>query len=102
MTSLKLFAASVACFIAMFLVGCGGGGGENPPLADTPAAPSITTQPANQSVVAGQAATFTVTATGSAPLTYQWKKNGNNMDGATSSTYTLPATSIETAVQCLR
>ena len=27
MTSLKLFAASVACFIAMFLVGCGGGGG---------------------------------------------------------------------------
>ena len=96
MTSLKLFAASVACFIAMFFVGCGGGGGgENPPLADTPAAPSITTQPANQSVVAGSSATFTVTATGSAPLTYQWKKNGNNMDGATSSTYTLPATSIE-------
>ncbi|MGB9068998.1 MAG: hypothetical protein WCC21_10560 [Candidatus Acidiferrales bacterium] len=36
-------------------------------------APSITAQPTNQTVSAGQTATFTVTATGSAPLSYQWQ-----------------------------
>jgi Bacterial Ig domain/Putative Ig domain/Immunoglobulin domain/Immunoglobulin I-set domain len=55
-------------------------------------APSITTQPASQSVTAGQTATFTVTATGTAPLIYQWQKNGTAIAGATSSTYTTPAT----------
>ena len=40
------------------------------------AAPSITTQPASQTVTAGQTATFTVAATGTAPMTYQWKMNG--------------------------
>ena len=56
-------------------------------------APAITTQPANQSVTEGQTATFSVTATGTAPLTYQWKKDGTAISGATSSTYTTPATS---------
>ncbi|MBI3828673.1 MAG: PKD domain-containing protein, partial [Planctomycetes bacterium] len=45
-------------------------------------APAITTQPANQTVTAGQTATFTVVASGTAPLTYQWKKNGANIAGA--------------------
>jgi len=36
-------------------------------------APSITAQPTNQTVTAGQTATFTVTATGTAPLSYQWQ-----------------------------
>jgi len=55
-------------------------------------APSITTQPANQTVTAGQTASFSVIATGTAPLTYQWKKNGAAISGATSSSYTTPAT----------
>src|SRR5499427_7770795 len=55
-------------------------------------APTVTTQPANQTVTAGQAATFTVVATGTAPLSYQWRKNGTTIGGATSSTYTTPAT----------
>src|SRR6266478_7056635 len=38
-------------------------------------APSITTQPASQTVTAGQTATFSVAATGTAPLSYQCKKN---------------------------
>ena len=55
-------------------------------------APTITTQPANQTVTAGQTATFRVTATGTAPLSYQWQKNGANITGATSAGYTTPAT----------
>ncbi|OLB83622.1 MAG: hypothetical protein AUI12_15980 [Acidobacteria bacterium 13_2_20CM_2_57_6] len=55
-------------------------------------APTITTQPANQTVTAGQTATFTVVAAGAAPLTYQWQKNGANLTGATSASYTTPAT----------
>ena len=55
-------------------------------------AATITTQPGNQTVTAGQTATFTVVATGTAPLGYQWQKNGANIDGATSTSYTTPAT----------
>nr|WP_306672428.1 S8 family serine peptidase [Geothrix fuzhouensis] len=54
-------------------------------------APSIGTQPQSTSVVAGQTATFSVTATGTGPLTYQWRKNGAGISGATSSSYTTPA-----------
>ena len=55
-------------------------------------APSIATQPVNQSVTAGQSATFNVVANGTATLSYQWQKNGANVVGATSSSYTTPAT----------
>ncbi len=53
--------------------------------------PAITTQPANQSVSAGSAATFTVAASGGS-LTYQWYKNSAAITGATSASYTTPAT----------
>ena len=55
-------------------------------------APKITTQPSSQTVVAGQTATFAVTATGTAPLNYQWQKNGATISGATAATYTTPST----------
>ncbi len=51
-------------------------------------APAITTQPASQSVCAGSNVTFTTVATGSG-LTYQWRKGGVNIGGATSSSYTI-------------
>jgi hypothetical protein len=57
-----------------------------------PVAPTITTQPASQTVTAGQTATFTVVAGGTAPLSYQWKKNGANIGGATSASYTTSST----------
>jgi Immunoglobulin domain len=41
----------------------------------------------------GQSATFTVTAAGTAPLTYQWQKNGANIANASSARYATPATS---------
>ena len=55
-------------------------------------APSISTQPANQTVTAGQSATFSVVASGTAPLSYQWRKNGTAISGATSAGYTTPTT----------
>src|SRR6267378_1267021 len=67
-----------------------------------PVAPTITTQPANQTVTAGQTATFTVTAAGTAPLTYQWQKNGVNIAGATSTSYTTPATTTSDSGSAFR
>jgi hypothetical protein len=57
-----------------------------------PVAPTITAQPANQTVTAGQTASSTVVAAGTAPLSYQWQKNGANIAGATSASYTTAAT----------
>jgi hypothetical protein len=58
------------------------------------AAPAITTPPASQSVTVGQTATFSVVATGTAPLSYQWEENGTAITGATSSSYTTAATTL--------
>jgi len=79
--------------LCAFLAACGGGGSGAATDTSEATAPSITVQPANQSVTAGQTAVFTVTAAGSAPLSYQWQKNGAAIAGATSSSYTTPATS---------
>jgi hypothetical protein len=52
-------------------------------------APSITSHPANRTVSVGQSASFTVAASGTATLRYQWQRNGANISGATSPTFTL-------------
>ena len=84
-----------ALSLTTILAACGGsggalssiGGGDNPPTV-----PTISTQPQAQAVTAGATATFAVTATGSAPLAYQWQKNGSAISGASASSYTTPAT----------
>ncbi len=58
-------------------------------LAFIDGVPSITTQPANQTANVGGSATFSVTATGAAPLSYQWSKAGTAIAGATSATLSL-------------
>jgi hypothetical protein len=63
----------------------------NAALASSTVAPSITLQPVSKTVIAGNTASFTVAATGTAPLTFQWKKNGVAISGATSSAYSTPA-----------
>jgi len=68
-----------------------------------PTAPAITSQPAASNVVAGKNASFTVTASGTAPLAYFWLKNGNplanagNVSGATTATLTLASVSATDA-----
>jgi hypothetical protein len=42
----------------------------------------------------GETATFTVTATGTAPVSYQWSENGTEMQGATSASYTTPPVAL--------
>ncbi|MEP6663616.1 MAG: immunoglobulin domain-containing protein, partial [Verrucomicrobiota bacterium] len=54
--------------------------------------PVITIPPTNKSVILGSNATFTATATGSAPLSYRWQFNGMVISGATGSSYTVTNT----------
>src|ERR1700687_992171 len=81
---------TVLCFLLNF-AGCGGQppSGGSPP---NPMAPAITTQPANRTVTAGLTATFTVAASGTGPLNYQWQRNGSTINGATADRYSTPIT----------
>jgi hypothetical protein len=63
-------------------------------------APAITVQPSNATVAIGQTATFSVQATGSGTLTYQWQKSNTAISGATSSSYTTaPTTAADSGSQ---
>jgi hypothetical protein len=58
-------------------------------VADSP--PTISTQPVSLSLVVGQSAAFSVTATGTAPFTYQWFKGTTALSGATAAAYSIPS-----------
>ena len=66
-----------------------------PQTSSAASAPSITTQPQSQSLLAGSNAIFSVVASGQTPLVYQWSINGTNLTnsghivGATNSTLTV-------------
>ena len=68
--------------VTLILSDCGGGG----------AAPKIQDQPENRTVLVGQTAIFSVTATSTAPLTYQWHKGTTEISGANSASYVTPST----------
>ncbi len=100
------------CAAVTVVAACSGGGGSsnapstsppNPPPPPPPpgaVAPTITTQPADAQVKEGQAAQFTVVATGTTPLSYQWSKNGTPISGANASSYTTaPATRADDGAQ---
>jgi len=87
----RLFAVSALVIpLSLCLAGCAGGAGGA--IMD-PAPPAISTQPASRAVNLNQTATFTVTATGALPLSYQWQKNGANISMATAASYTTPPAS---------
>jgi predicted phage tail protein len=78
--------------LALATVNTGCGGLASPSAKSAPGTPSITAQPTSQTATAGKTATFTVAATGTAPLSYQWQKNGTPITGATSSNCITAAT----------
>jgi len=97
------FSCSIAAVLALFsLAGCSGYSSNGTVNGGGPIAPYINTQPANQTVAAGQTATFNVVAAGTPPLTYQWQKNGADITGATSSSYTTPVTTTSDSGELFR
>jgi outer membrane protein assembly factor BamB len=99
----RRLARSLAYLLVATMAACGGGsssgggssasgtGSATAPSAPAAAAPTITTQPANASATVGNTTTFTVVASGTAPLSYQWQKGGTAITGGTSASYTTPA-----------
>ena len=81
----RVFLVLAACTLAFGLAACGG-------MSGTP--PTIITQPQSQTVAPGTTVTFTVAASGSMPLSYQWMENGTAIPGATSSSYTTPPVTL--------
>ena len=57
----------------------------------------ILTQPEGQTVNIGDSASFAVVATGTAPLSYQWRRNGTNIAGATQATHSVPSAQVANA-----
>jgi murein DD-endopeptidase MepM/ murein hydrolase activator NlpD len=55
---------------------------------------SISQQPSNQTVTSGNTAIFSVTVSGTSPFSYQWRKNGTNISGANSDSYTTPTLAV--------
>jgi photosystem II stability/assembly factor-like uncharacterized protein len=87
----RLAALAAAAAVAL-LAACGSSSDDAPPPAPAPVvAPTITTPPAAVAVNEGAAATFSVVAAGTAPLSYQWLRAGADISGANGSSYTLAA-----------
>jgi hypothetical protein len=81
---LLLFRLCISLLVIFQICGCG---------VTCTVAPSISGQPVSQTVVVGQPALFTVAASGSAPLSYAWLKNGVAIPGATGASYITPGVS---------
>jgi hypothetical protein len=105
---MRRFAAAV-CMTGLAACGGGSSGGSsanngsvgapssNPavPLQNTPGGPVIASQPAPQTIIAGQSAEFIVSAPGA--TAFQWYKNGVSIPGATSASFHTPVLSAADA-----
>jgi len=67
------------------------------PLRGTAAAPVVTSNPTSATRDVGQSVTFSITASGNPTPTYQWRKAGVNISGATSSSYTIASVQLSDA-----
>ena len=76
---------------SVFAINAAGGVTSSNAVLNVGIMPAITAQPSSLTVTQGQSASFTVGATG-APLSYNWRKFGVNIPGATNATYTIPST----------
>jgi subtilisin family serine protease len=97
-TTVRRYPAGSACATGGAFAGqCGAGlldaaAALQASIAST--APVITSPPQSLSVLVGQSATFSIGATGTQPLSYQWLRDGTAIAGATSATYTTPALTL--------
>jgi len=60
-------------------------------------APSVTSQPGDQTVAVGQSASFSISAIGANPLFYQWRQSGTNVSGATQAGYSIVSAQLTNA-----
>ncbi len=67
---------------------------ETAVLTVRPIPVNITAQPVSVTVADGASATFTIAATGSAPISYQWTRNGSVIPGATRDSYAIPSVAM--------
>lgn len=81
----RMIACSALVSIAQLIAGCGGSAS----ITNTHSSiePTITSEPAPQTTPLGQTATFSVVVSGTAPLSYQWSKDGKPIAGATQASY---------------
>ena len=63
-------------------------------LVEVNSAPQINSQPSNQSVTVGQAATFSMSVLSPYPISYKWQMNGIDIPGANASSYTTPLATL--------
>jgi hypothetical protein len=93
-----LFKAAIIGCVVVGLAACGGGGGEAPsPVptpTPTPAAPAVSQAPASRAVAVGATVRFTVSAVGTGPFQYQWRRDGTPIPGATADTFTTAALAL--------
>ncbi len=88
---MKISRMRTAVVTALVIIAVGCNKSSDGTTGTTSGAPVISTHPLSTGVPEGQTATFSVSATGDAPLKYQWKRNGANV-GTDSSSYTTAAT----------
>src|SRR5664279_2410669 len=91
--AIRRLALATLCLV---LAACGGSADAPPPPESVPL---VITQPADQSVPAGSAATFSVSASGAMPLSYQWAGSPDGItftavSGATGASYNTGATTL--------
>jgi len=77
--------------------GCGGPAESDAGALTLRTAPSITDHPSSDTKCPGESVTFSVSGSGSDPLSYQWRKDGNDISGATESSYTIASVTADDA-----
>ena len=97
LTSEVRFAALAGTLYRIAVAGFNGASGNVTLRWEGVSAPMIGSQPAGRSVMAGQSVAFSVTASGSGSLSYQWFRNGGEVPGASQAAYTIASARLADA-----
>jgi hypothetical protein len=97
LTNVQLDAAAIYTVVATNSAGSATSNAATLTVTAAPAAPTFTQQPLSQSVSVGADVSFTVAANGNPAPTFQWRKDGVNIPGATSATLTVTNVQLNAA-----